>query len=223
MEARDSGDFSTAIRLLTKADDELRIELKKLAEERSDKTSPGPFEQKVAAQLAHILGSKGGVYLREKKYKASIDSYDAGYTFERPDGPYGIVNSYNLTQRLVARAFLNPRAVEEAAIVEELPLRAELGVARREIERQRRGKRRRDEYAAADLAVVALLKGDADWRERLDGFLNSKPRPQPYAIEVTLDVLASFKDRLAEMDERLPELEMRVARACEEMRNKMGA
>jgi hypothetical protein len=224
MDARDRRDFAGAIRLLSEARAGLESELRDLEPKRADKGSPGRFEQEVAAQLAHILGSMGGVYRRAKDYPASIESYDAGYRFEDPGAPYGIVNSYNLTQRLVSRVFMNPHAVDEAGVtVQGLPLWDELEAAEREIERQRTGKRRHDEYAAADLATVALLKGDADWRDKLDAFLYSKPKPQPYAIEVTLDVLASLRERLSETSEASPELTSRVTEACEEISREIGA
>jgi len=160
MDARDDEDFEGAISLLSQARRELERELHDLEPKRAYTGSPGRFEQEVAAQLAHILGSMGGVYRRQKKYPASIKFYDDGYNFEDPKAPYGIVNSYNLTQRLVSRVFLNPRAVDEpGSIVEGLPLKDALESARREIERQRAGSRREDEYAAADLAIVALLRG----------------------------------------------------------------
>jgi hypothetical protein len=224
MLARDDGDFEGAISLLSQARSELESELHDLEPKRTDKGSPGRFEQEVATQLAHILGSMGGVYRRKKNYKASIAFYDAGYRFEDPAAPYGIVNSYNLTQRLVSRAFMDPRAVDgPGVIVEGLPLGEALESARREIERQRYGKRRADEYAAADLAIVALLRGDADWRDKLDAFLYSKPEPEPYAVEVTRDVLVELQDRLAETGEGSPEFKDRLAKACQEITREIGA
>jgi hypothetical protein len=224
MDARDDEDFEGAISLLSQARRELERELHDLEPKRADTGSPGRFEQEVAAQLAHILGSMGGVYRRQKKYPASIKFYDDGYNFEDPKAPYGIVNSYNLTQRLVSRVFLNPRAVDEpGSIVEGLPLKDALESARREIERQRAGSRREDEYAAADLAIVALLRGDVDWRDKLDDFLYSEPEPQPYAVQVTLDVLVELQGRLAETREGSPEFRNRVAKACDEIRRKIGA
>ena len=224
MDARDDEDFEGAISLLSQARRELERVLHDLEPKRADTGSPGRFEQEVAAQLAHILGSMGGVYRRQKKYPASIKFYDDGYNFEDPKAPYGIVNSYNLTQRLVSRVFLNPRAVDEpGSIVEGLPLKDALESARREIERQRAGSRREDEYAAADLAIVALLRGDVDWRDKLDDFLYSEPEPQPYAVQVTLDVLVELQGRLAETREGSPEFRNRVAKACDEIRRKIGA
>jgi hypothetical protein len=224
MDARDRGDFPSAIRLLEQARSGLERELQDLEPKRTEKGSPGRFEQDVAKQLAHILGSIGGVYRRAKNYKASIASYDDGYErFENPKAPYGIVNSYNLTQRLVSRVFLNPHAVDEPEVtVEELPLGEALESARHEIERQRAGPRRNDEYAAADLAIVALLREDADWRDKLDAFLYSKPEPQPYAVEVTLDVLVELQNRLAETREASREFRDRVAEACKDISRKIG-
>ena len=120
--------------------------------------------------------------------------------------------------------FLNPHAVDEPEVtVEGLPLGKALESARHEIERQRAGPRRSDEYAAADLAIVALLREDADGRAKLDAFLYSKPEPQPYAVEVTLDVLVELQGRLAETREGSPEFRNRVAKACDEIRRKIGA
>jgi hypothetical protein len=224
MDARDDGDFEGAIKLLSQARGELESELRDLEPKRADSNAPGRFEQEVAAQLAHILGSMGGVYRRAKNYRASIASYDAGEKFENPEAPYEIVNSYNLVQRLVSRVFLNPRAVDEPeVIVEGLPLAKALDSARREIERQLTGKRRHDEYAAADLAVVALLRGDADWRDKLDAFLFAEPKPQPYAVQATLDVLEELQGRLAETGDGSREFRDRLAKACKGIKREIGA
>jgi len=185
---------------------------------------PAALNKRLLPNLLIFWAPWGASTGGKKKYPASIKFYDDGYNFEDPKAPYGIVNSYNLTQRLVSRVFLNPRAVDEpGSIVEGLPLKDALESARREIERQRAGSRREDEYAAADLAIVALLRGDVDWRDKLDDFLYSEPEPQPYAVQVTLDVLVELQGRLAETREGSPEFRNRVAKACDEIRRKIGA
>jgi hypothetical protein len=224
MEARDRNDFETAIHLLSNARDGLADELTDLESKRAGESSPGRFEQDVATQLAHILGSMGGVYRRWGDYPASIDCYDAGYELERPGAPYNILNSYNMTQRLVSRAFMNPAAVSDGGIsLHGLPLREYLEQAKEGIVRQRHGKRRRDEYAAADLAVVTLLLGDEDWLDKLDDFLHSTPRPEPYAIEVTLEVLEALRSTVAGAANSALKLKERLSEACDVMKAEIGA
>ncbi len=112
MDARDRGDFVRAIELLGLASRQLSETLQELKRKREAASSPGRQETETASQLCHILGSMGGVHRRNHDYRAAARAYDAGYEIEKPSSEYGIVNSYNLVQRLVTRVFLEPSAVE---------------------------------------------------------------------------------------------------------------
>jgi tetratricopeptide (TPR) repeat protein len=219
MDARDGGNFERAVSLIERAEDELRAALAELKANRAGGDGPGPFEAEVAGQLVHILGSKGGILRRWGKYEESAKAYDAGYLeFERPEAGYGVVNSYNLVQRLVSRVFTEPAcAGDDGLKVSGLVVRDALLDAMREIRRQLEGKRAGDEYAAADLALVSLLLGEPDWESTLDDFINSSPPPQPYAVEATLKLFQELHDRLAESPSAPADLLRRVESAMDEL------
>lgn len=195
MDARDLGNFERALRLLERAERALRSVLDELRGKRDSQEAPGRQETAVANQLVHILGSKGGVLRRKGDFALAAHAYDSGHDLERPQSGYGIVNSYNLVQRLVARVFLEPWAVANDLTVEGLKVRDELVRAREEVDRQKSGPRSNDEYAAADHVVVLLLLGDPDLDRSLEDFLMS--RPEPYAVQVTQELLEHLGDRLA--------------------------
>jgi hypothetical protein len=217
MDARDVGQFDRAVRLLGRAERGLRSTLEELKGARKAEEPPGRQETAVANQLVHILGSTGGVLRRKGDYGPAARFYDAGWDFEKPAAGYGIVNSYNLVQRLVARLFLEPRAVADNLEVEGLRVREELDRARQEIERQIAGERNKDEYAAADLATVLLLLGDPVWMKILDGFLMS--RPEPYAVQVTLETLEALSARATASPNSPPDLAERLSQAIAHLRN----
>ena len=201
MELRDQGDLSGAIRTLERAEQDLRLALNELRSNRTGTERPGRFEVDIANQLLHILGSKGGTWRRAKNYEAAASAYDAGYEFEKPESIYGIVNSYNLVQRLVSRVFIKPESVLDPNIeVSGLLVRPALLEAKEQIQEQLRGKRIGDEYAAADLAVVLLLLADQEWELALDDFIYANPAPQPYCIKVTRELIEELRGALEAPD-----------------------
>jgi hypothetical protein len=224
MEARDDEDFERAETLIGQAEAMLKTALQGLRESRrtaavqGDPPGPGITEVKVAEQLGHILGSKGGIYRRWKKYEASARSYDEGYEHEKWVLQHGIPNSYALVQRLIARTFMNPSAVRDDVDVLNLPLRQALLEAKVEVERQLGGERKDDEYAAADKALIYLLLGDAGWETALNNFVHSSTPPSPYAVEATLDVLNQLCEALVDKPDTARDLAERLTRALKEIR-----
>jgi tetratricopeptide (TPR) repeat protein len=215
MDARDLRDFDTAVRLLERAIKALSATLEELRGKRDPHEAPGRQEKEVAKQLAHIFGSTGGVLRRMGDYAAAAQAYDAGYTIESPRSGYGIVDSYNLVQRLVARVFLEPRAVVDALEVVGLNVRDELENARQEIARQIEGPRINDEYAAADRTMVLLLLGDSGLDQAITSFLDSQRKPEPYAVEVTLELLEALRERVASVPDSPPELGGQLAKVVD--------
>jgi hypothetical protein len=197
MDARDAGRFERAHRLLKEAVQLLDGALEKIA--GAGAAGEGEYEIKVRTQLLHIHGSIGGVFRREAKYEESVEAYDAGDRIERRLDGTSQPNSYNLTQRMVARALIDARAVETDAMVERERVRTGLIAARREIERQQRV-RPGDAYAAADLMVVAVLLNDSDWPQVAANF-RSQAKNDQYALDVTRDLLGLLMERAAERGE----------------------
>ena len=222
MDARDRGDFGRAIELLERASRQLSETLQELKRKRDTASSPGIQETETASQLCHILGSMGGVHRRNHDYQAAARAYDAGYEIEKPSSEYGIVNSYNLVQRLVMRVFLEPAAVEvENMQVEGLQIRHELREALNELQRQIEGPRCDDEYARADLFTVQLLLDDKDWPWTLEDFKDS--HPEPYAIKTTVETLEALRDRVASTPSAPPEFARRLSTALTHFRQPGGA
>lgn len=215
LDARDIGRLNLALDYLGQAINKLSSALANLRVRRDPGESPGQQEIEIATQLCHILGSKGGVLRRAGDYIPAALAYDGGYDLEKPSAEYGIVNSYNMVQRLVARVFAEPKAIlPESEPVAGVPVHHELSEAKKEIRRQLDGPRSHDEYAAADLATVSLLLED-DWEQSLDEFLLFDPKPEPYAFQVTLELLEALRDRVASTLEAPPGLQENLTRAVQ--------
>ncbi len=115
MNARDRGDFPRAVALIEQAEGHLRTALERLEQSREPGERLGRSEMEIAAQLAYILGTKGGIFRRWGEFEKSARAYDAGYEIERRESGYGIINSYNMVQRLVARVYIQPEAIHDDA------------------------------------------------------------------------------------------------------------
>jgi len=210
MDARDAGKFRRAHRLLDEAVQLLHDALAKIAMPGAGSSGEGEYELRVRTQLLHIYGSIGGVYRRENLLEKSASAYDDGDKTERMLDRTSQPNSYNLTQRLIARALIDVRAVEkEGMLVAGEPVRERLIAARREIERQQTI-RPGDAYATADLLLVSVLLGDSDWTE-IAGNFRSQAKNDQYALDVTRDVLALLLEKAAERE--LPGLADRLKQA----------
>jgi hypothetical protein len=168
---RDRGlrDYARAVALLEEA---IRI-----GAEGLDHTNVSEVQSQLANELADCHGLVGGIQRRwaedgpaeerNEHLRASIRAYDTGYKFES-DPRYGIVNSYNLLNRLISRLLLRPdllsirQPVDLGPDIETLDVRQELERAAETIREQLAGARRGDYWALADLALVQLLLGKAD-------------------------------------------------------------
>lgn len=215
MDARDRGDLDVSVRLLRDAEELLQSTLDELTAKRGQEP-PGREEINVANQLLHIRGSIGGTLRRKGDYDDAIAAYDEGRKLEAPESGYGIVNSYNLVQALVTRIFLDPAAVEEGApAVADHNVHADLIAAGEEIHRQMQGPRSDDEYAAADNATVRLLLDASDWEDCLDDFFALNP--EPYAIEVTREVLDDLHTRAVEVGDAPGDLAARLSTAVDRL------
>ena len=215
LDARDAEDPVRAVRLLRQGEHRLRSALEELRARRGSEP-PGRQEVEIADQLVHILGSLGGTLRREGDYEGAIKAYDAARRLEAPESGYGIVNTYTLVQGLVSRVFLEPRSVLSGAPpVHDRDVHDELLAARAEILRQIAGSRSHDEYAAADLVTVGLLLDDVGWEASLDDFLTSQP--EPYAVDVTRELLADLVDRIAEAADAPASLAERLQVAVESL------
>ena len=179
---REAKDFKGSEQLLLKAQQMLSARMP------DGKCGPaGPMEMEVAKALANICGSLGGTYREWGRFEESVNAYDDGFEYE--DSPrYGIVNSYNLVQRLVARILFDrdwALAPERTILKKKFP--GALECAEAEIQTQLRGSRQNDEYALADQAMIALLLGRTThlelWR-RLRGYAKNQ-----FVIEATSRVL----------------------------------
>jgi hypothetical protein len=195
LDARDDGRFDEAHKKLKEA--EMYLE-KELEEQRLAREGEkvGKFEQDIAKQLIYIRGSMGGLWRRQGDHVKSAKAYDSGYELERAESGYDIVESYTLVQRLVARVFIDPAAVDnEQDVVANLAVRPELEKARDLIRDQiKRKGRENDEFAASDLTLVLLLLGDQDWRAALRRFRDLRPA---YALSATREVIEQLQKSVA--------------------------
>lgn len=205
---RDEEDFDGAIKILNTEISALRHELTNV--------SPGLSELEIAKQLSNLLGSSGGVYRRAKNYAASVRAYDEGYEIES-DPRYNIVNSYNLTQRLVARVFLDPEAFSESGVnVRGVSLPEALKHAYNVVSGQIKRIRELDEYAHADKMIISALAGRCDWKDDVEDFVSFEGAQQ-YAFEVTLQVVEELHEHLQEIGQSDFSLTERIVFVAEEL------
>jgi hypothetical protein len=194
IDERDLENWDGALRLLNDAKRLLEGALDDLPEAAEQDSKLFEFERSVKKALYGIWGSIGGVYRRRASssdrlpgdLKAAVDAYDNGRELEK-----GFTDSYNLTQRLVARILLSPSAaLDESMTVESENVPAALREARHIVSDQTsaNGPRNKDEYAFADAAIVALLLGEPGWMDSLTEFTQRAPKSS-YARNVTVDVL----------------------------------
>ncbi|MCG7932729.1 MAG: hypothetical protein N0E44_22170 [Candidatus Thiodiazotropha lotti] len=148
------------------------------------------WRTELASELADCYGLIGGIQRRwglslddpetAEKYKEhlqmSIDAYDKGHHFEQEDN-YGVVNSYNLVNRLVGRILLTP----------DTDIKEEMKSARAIISDQLKQKRHGDIWALADKSLLQLLLGETEHNAAWTEFLDQSP--PYYALESLLDTL----------------------------------
>ena len=128
----------------------------------------------MATELSDCFGLIGGVQRRwadeaddgsrDKHLKEAVRAYDQGFGFES-NPEFGIVNSYNLVNRLIVRVLLAPGtlATNETVLltpdIAPMKLRDELDKAGAIVRMQLAGPRRGDYWALADLALLEVLSG----------------------------------------------------------------
>ncbi|HYO15414.1 MAG TPA: hypothetical protein VE685_19645 [Thermoanaerobaculia bacterium] len=214
---REAQRYEEAADLLKEATDLLEPTLIDL---KSD--DPSLFETDVARELSDCYGSLGGVLRSAGHFEDSVKAYESGYGLEK-DKRYGMINSYNLVQRLVARMLLKPEligsaewVVKDIEDVEDLDMWKALDDAASVIQEQR-SVRATDPWFLADRALVFLLLGRPEEEEAWQEFRQAPSFA--YAITSTLRVI---NDLLASMGEvknsgsvgpRSEEVYRRLARA----------
>ena len=144
----------------------------------------------MAAELSDCFGLVGGLHRRwadevggadrVQHLTRSVQAYDDGFSFER-DPQYGIVNSYNLVNRLLVRLLIAPGALEAddvSHIAPEIPplnVPRELDSAAAIIRTQLTGPRLGDYWAMADLALIEVLLQRASPAVAFADFVNASP------------------------------------------------
>jgi len=157
------------------------------------------LEKQVASQLADCYGSLGGALRRNKEYVDSVQAYDNGFDIESNER-FGIVNSYNRVQRLVARILAHdglldsPESLKQLPVPENKNVFSELVAAEQVIKGQLDGPRHGDRWAMADQAMTSLLIGDYEgadsaWKR----FEDSKPSPEAYKANRDVIDLLRYK------------------------------
>ena len=204
---RDSGRYEQALTYLDRA--------AQLALEGFDR-SPMEF----APELADVYGMTGGIFrrqaevaaeahedeLRHEYLRRSCDAYDRGFKYERED--LGVVNSYNLVNRLVSRVLDQPATLGGAPLQDDevLPpdaLHGELQAACRELDSQLAGPRRGDVWALADRALLSLLLSDTMTARQAYGPFNSTS-PPAYVYDSALSALRPLANAASRYRPELP-------------------
>jgi hypothetical protein len=185
----------------------------------------------LAAELSDCYGLVGGVERRwanESKadertlhLKSSIRAYDLGFKFES-DPQYGIVDSYNLLNRLLVRLLLRPEALDVDGVVEldpDIPavnLKVELDKASATIRQQLAGPRRGNYWALADLALIEVLLGRCRPDTAYADFIALSPPDFAYVsaldalrplAELPVSTAPSLNDAAALLQGRLKQLQ----------------
>lgn len=190
--ARKAGNYARAIELIERAVTMLETERPRL--DLVEKGVLSEENRSLAEALADVHGSSGGIYRSARQYQKSIKAYDAGFKIEQ-DERFGFVNSYNLTQRFVARVLFKPKEwVVIGEVIEEERFPNCLVEARDIVVRQTHGPREKDAWAWADLGMLWLLNGeaaDAAWDKVIEY------AKQPFVFASTLNVVDDLIGRIA--------------------------
>ncbi len=207
---RSAGNFAEAEVILGEAIDALEERRTQLQEDELG----GERARKLAAALCDCYGSLGGVRRSARRFPESVEAYDKGYQLER-DPVNAIVDSYNLTQRLVARILTEPTAMlkcDPTEVSGEL-IPTALNQASQTVEGQIAGPRKRDPWAFADLALLDTLLSDTSnpfetrgpWAKLKD------LGPPGYVFSSTSAVVQDCLQRLREVDATPAEEDKRAA------------
>ncbi len=182
-------------------------------------TSTGGSRSQLASELADCYGIQGGIQRRwglelaggaqDEDHRlehlaASVEAYDKGYAFESAK-EFGIVNSYNLVNRLISRILYDPRVLFDPAVatsppnVEVLDVSAKLQEAEEIVRKQLRLERRGDVWALSDLALLRLLLDRDDADSSYGDFTAASPPDFAYGSAIdTLEELSQLDLPVAE-------------------------
>ncbi len=174
----------------------------------------------LADELADIYGMMGGIHRRQADdasdvgddaarhdcLRRSIDAYDKGFEYERGDS--GLINSYNLVNRLVSRILDQPTVLVGAPLqgdplVGEDAMDNELEHAFHVVDKQLAESRRGDAWAMADQALLSMLLSTTATARAAYGPLHSTSPPSyVYASALSTlrplaNVASEFRPELA--------------------------
>ena len=150
------------------------------------------FEKAVAETLSDAYGQLGGLERREGEdnWDTALSAYREGRDIEQ-NPTYQIYASYNLVNALVLRILMRPDTLPS--------LRGEIVGALRTVGSQVRGKRRLDQWAWADYALLTLLNGQLDQaKERYDAIGRDERAANVYTSAIV--VLRDLRDAVMPVD-----------------------
>lgn len=152
--------------------------------------------RKLAEALGDAYGTKGGILRSYGKYDQSCAAYDAGYGFES-DERYRFANSYNLTQRLVARFLAEPERFEQDEWKNgNVVFPDSLVDAEGRIREQMSGPRLNDPWAMADRALLLLLLLHDEPEEQKTWRQIVSITPPAYVFSSTLSVIDDLRKQV---------------------------
>ncbi len=206
---RDDGEYEEALEYF-------QLAVGVAEEARSGESDPRLF----AEELSDLYGMMGGITRRQGLESESPDDrleflndstswYDKGFEYERRE--LGVINSYNLVNRIICRILVNPSLLEdrpESHVGDaEGSVLGMLEDAGDEVERQLGGVRAGDPWALADRALVTMLRSArADAAAAYSGLV--RVSPPGYVFESVLETLRPVASAASEWR---PELEDAVA------------
>jgi len=191
--ARKSGNYTQAITLIERATETLEPEKWRL--ESVEKGAVSVENRALAEAMADVYGSSGGIYRSARQYEKSVNAYDKGEEIEQ-DERFGFINSYNLTQRLVARVLLEPKEwVSPDKEIKGKHFANALSSATDTVMSQTIGPRAGDVWAWADLGMLRLLRGDEKGADLAWEMLVKLAR-QPFVFDSTLSVIFDLLERI---------------------------
>ena len=144
-------------------------------------TDPTADRARVAADL---WGEAAGCHRRREDWDAAGRCYERGRTLERD---HRLVNSYHLTNAIVARLMRRPDDLHRA--------RGEIADAAATVRSQVQGPRRGDFWAWADAVLLYALCDDAGFQVALEEYLD---RGDDASFRATADVMAQIGGALSD-------------------------
>jgi len=197
--ARKKNRFDEAEDIMTEAVEDLESNMRDL----HDEARSGERAKEIARALSDSYGTLGGIRRSAGRYEKSADAYDEGEKIES-DRAFGIVDSYNLTQRLVARVLIDPLClVQEHMTIKKADFPDALSAAERKVTDQIEGPRINDPWAQADRALILLLLGRESEEQDAWAHLRNM-KPPAFVFGSTLNVVRDLRRRIVEVAETAP-------------------